>query len=131
MTETLPTSTHSVPPASTSDAATHAHPNYMGVFYVLCGLTALSVVADVLGGSLGKLTIALVVLAVASAKALFVMLYFMHLRYEGKWKYALLAPTVVLAAGIIAALSAEFGAHYYEMLAWAGNGAEPTNQPGH
>ena len=127
MTDALPATSH----AAASDAATHAHPNYMGVFYVLCGLTALSVVADVLGGSLGKLTIALVVLAVASAKALFVMLYFMHLRYEGKWKYALLAPTVVLAAGIIAALSAEFGAHYYEMLAWAGNGAELTNQPGH
>jgi cytochrome c oxidase subunit IV len=131
MTDALPATAQDTAHPTASDAAPHAHPNYMGVFYVLCGLTALSVVADLLGGSLGKLTIALVVLAVASAKALFVMLYFMHLRYEGKWKYALLAPTVVLAAGIIAALSAEFGAHYYEMLAWAGNGAELTNQPGH
>ena len=97
----------------------------------MCGLTGLSVVADLVGGGLGKMTIALVVLAVATAKALFVMLYFMHLKYEGSWKYALLAPTILLAAGIIVAFAAEFGAHYYEMLNAFDSGAERIGLPGH
>lgn len=117
--------------SAATDSSAHSHPNYLGVFYVLCGLTAVSVVADLAGGSLGKAMIALIVLAVASAKALFVMLYFMHLKYEGKWKYALLAPTIILAAGIIVALAAEFGAHYYEMLAPFESGAERVDLPGH
>jgi cytochrome c oxidase subunit 4 len=107
---------------TTNDTAPHA--NYMGVFYALCGLTALSVAADVLGGSFGKGTIALVVLLVATAKALFVMLYFMHLKFEGKWKYALLAPTIALAVGLVVTLGAEFGVHYYEMLDTFDTGAE-------
>jgi cytochrome c oxidase subunit 4 len=133
MTNAIATESSSTAPDASSS---HAHPNYLGVFVVLCGLTALSVAADVAGGSMGKMTIALVVLAVATAKALFVMLYFMHLKYEGAWKYALLAPTIILAAGIIVALAAEFGAHYYEMLPAfdlpaLGNGAERTGLPGH
>lgn len=107
---------------TTNNTAPHA--NYMGVFYALCGLTALSVAADVLGGSLGKGTIALIVLLVATAKALFVMLYFMHLKFEGRWKYALLAPTVALAMGLVVTLGAEFGVHYYEMLDTFDSGAE-------
>jgi cytochrome c oxidase subunit 4 len=42
------------------------------------------------------------------------MLYFMHLKFEGKWKFALLAPTIVLAITIIAALMPDIGAHYYD-----------------
>jgi cytochrome c oxidase subunit 4 len=54
------------------------------------------------------------VLAVACAKALFVMMYFMHLKFEGKWKYVLLAPTIVLAMAIPAALMPDIGSHYYD-----------------
>jgi cytochrome c oxidase subunit IV len=46
---------------------------------------------------------------------MFVMLYFMHLKFEGKWKYVLLAPTMVLALAIIAALTPDIGLHYYDV----------------
>lgn len=101
------------------------HVNYWGVFGALCVLTVLSVLADLLGGrqalidALGRLNtkilVGLVVLAVACCKATFVMLYFMHLKFEGKWKYALLAPTMILALAIIAALTPDIGVHYYTL----------------
>ncbi len=53
------------------------------------------------------------VLAVATAKALFVMMNFMHLRFEGRWKYLLLSPTVILAVGLPLALLPDVGVHYY------------------
>jgi cytochrome c oxidase subunit 4 len=55
-----------------------------------------------------------VVLAVATAKALFVMGYFMHLKFEGPWKFVLLAPTIILAMAIPAALMPDIGSHYYD-----------------
>ena len=57
--------------------------------------------------------LATMVLAVATAKALFVMMNFMHLRFEGKWKYLLLSPTVILAMGLPLALLPDVGVHYY------------------
>ena len=42
------------------------------------------------------------------------MLYFMHLKFEGKWKFVLLAPTMVLALAIPAALMPDIGSHYYD-----------------
>ena len=50
---------------------------------------------------------------VACAKALFVMLNFMHLKFERAWKYMLLAPTFILAAGLMLALIPDVGRHYY------------------
>ena len=49
------------------------------------------------------------VLSVATAKALFVMMYFMHLKFEGRWKYVLLSPTVILAIGLPLALLPDIG----------------------
>ncbi len=102
----------------------HPHVNYWYIFYALCILTGLSVIADLaresstFGGIIGEhrvqVVICIVVLAVATAKALFVMLYFMHLKFEGKWKFVLLAPTMVLALAIPAALMPDIGSHYYD-----------------
>lgn len=103
----------------------HPHVNYMHIFYALCGLTAASVVADVIGGAgfvtslLGgvraKIIVGLLVLTIASFKAMFVMLYFMHLKFEGRWKYVLLTPTIILAMAIVAALIPDIGVHYYDV----------------
>ena len=41
------------------------------------------------------------------------MAYFMHLKFEGRWKYLLLAPTVSLAMGLPLALLPDIGVHYY------------------
>ena len=91
--------------------ATH-HVNYLMVFVALCGCTALSVIFDVI--EIGnKLVLIVLVLGVAVAKALFVMTYFMHLKFEGRWKFVLLTPTIILAIGIPLALLPDIGLHYY------------------
>ena len=93
---------------------------YFIIFVVLCVLTALSVVfdvADIRGktvmGMNGSVLLTFLVLAVASAKALCVMAFFMHLKWEGNWKFLLLAPTTILAMGIPLALLPDIGVHYY------------------
>jgi cytochrome c oxidase subunit 4 len=88
------------------------HVNYLAVFFVLCGFTALSVVFDVLSFENHAITIVLV-MAVAVAKALCVMMFFMHLKFEGNWKFILLAPTTILAIGLPLALMPDVALAYY------------------
>lgn len=88
------------------------HVNYIAVFAALCVFTLLSVVFDVLSFDNHLITIVLV-LAVAVAKALCVMMFFMHLKFEGNWKYVLLAPTTILAIGLPLALMPDIGVAYY------------------
>lgn len=97
------------------------HANYLWVFVALCVCTALSVATDLVDlGS--RAALAVVVLAVAVAKALFVMIYFMHLKFEGRWKFLLLAPTFILAAGLPLALLPDIGMHYYNWTEAAAEG---------
>lgn len=91
--------------------AEHAHANYLAIFVALCICTLLSAIFDLL--PLNRRMIAVLVLAVAVAKAQYVMRYFMHLKFEGKWKYVLLLPTAILACGIPLALAPDIGLHYY------------------
>jgi cytochrome c oxidase subunit 4 len=108
---------HAPAPAVDLGAHEDAHPyvNYWAIFGFLCVLTGLSVVADWVGGKNKGVVLVIVVLAIACAKALFVMMYFMHLKFEGKWKFVLLAPTCVLALAIPAALMPDIGSHYYDL----------------
>lgn len=85
---------------------------YFTVFLALCALTAVSVVADLLHLADHRILVA-IVMAVATAKALCVMLFFMHLKFERAWKYLLLGPTAVLAAAVPLALAPDIGLHYY------------------
>ena len=97
-----------------SHEAQHPSINYWYIFYALCVLTGLSVLADlvrenstfasIIGEDRVKVVICFIVLAVACAKALFVMLYFMHLKFEGKWVYLLIVPAIVLATILVLAL---------------------------
>ena len=87
------------------------HVNYRRIFIALCVCTGLSVVFDMV--PLSKTLIAVLVLAVAVAKAQFVMRYFMHLKFEGNWKYVLLLPTAILACGMPLALAPDISLHYY------------------
>jgi len=106
--------------------------NYMIIFFALCGFTALSVVSDVAKNMMSYGTLIVVVLAIASAKAACVMLYFMHLKFEGNWKFIILAPTTILAIGLPLSLMPDVGLHYYidtaEQQQWREQ-AEPS--PGH
>ena len=92
--------------------AVHPHANYLLVFAALCGLTLVSVAFDLLP-SPPKLVLAGLVLGVAAAKAGFVMVYFMHLKFEGAWKYTVLVPTALLGAGLVLALLPDIALHYY------------------
>lgn len=99
---------------TTSSHADHAHHprvNYLAIFLALCVCTALSVVFDLV--PLNRRLVAVLVLAVAVAKAQYVMRYFMHLKFEGAWKYVLLLPTAILACGLPLALAPDVGLHYY------------------
>lgn len=106
-----------------SHNATHAHEshdthhvNYLAIFGVLCICTVLSVVFDSIS-SLPKAVLIVLVLAVACTKALCVMMYFMHLKFEGNWKFVLLAPTTILAIGLPLALFPDIGRSYYTSVA--------------
>ncbi len=88
------------------------HVNYVLVFAALCVFTALSVVFDVLSFENHAVTVVLV-MAVAVAKAMCVMAFFMHLKFEGNWKYVLLVPTTILAIGLPLALMPDIGVVYY------------------
>ena len=85
---------------------------YLMVFFALCGFTVISWVADLVHLPSRAMLVA-IVLSVATAKALCVMMYFMHLKFERAWKYLLLAPTFVLAAGLMIGLLPDIGMHYY------------------
>lgn len=111
------------------------HVNYLYVFFALCGFTALSVVFDLLGGSVPHGVVIVLVLAVAIAKALSVMMFFMHLKFEGNWKYVLLAPTTILAIGLPLALYPDVGIAYYtptapQMHEWGDEFAEYKDSHG-
>jgi caa(3)-type oxidase subunit IV len=94
------------------------HVWYLGVFFALCVLTAISCLCDLVHIPVRKIhginpLLAALVLSVASAKAFFVMTRFMHLKFEGRWKYLLLSPTIILALGLPLALLPDIGVHYY------------------
>lgn len=100
----------------TDDHSHRSHIPYWAIFAFLCVFTAISVFADEAkkhGVLRSYAWIIVIVLAIASAKALFVMMYFMHLKFEGKWKFLLLSPTIILAIGLPLALLPDVGAHYY------------------
>jgi cytochrome c oxidase subunit 4 len=101
-----------------ADHAAHDthHVNYLAVFVALCVFTAMSVIFDWVRPQ-SRALLAVLVLAVAMAKALCVMAFFMHLKFERNWKYVLLAPTICLALGIPLALLPDVGVHYYAVSA--------------
>ncbi|MBY0587542.1 cytochrome C oxidase subunit IV family protein [bacterium] len=60
------------------------------------------------------------ILLVASAKALLVILFFMHWKYEKAWKYLLCVPTILLAIVAVLALLPDVAYETYEKTSWHG-----------
>jgi len=85
---------------------------YLRVFIALCVFTGISVAADLVHME-SKILLGAIVLAVAVAKALCVMMFFMHLKFERAWKYLLLAPTIILALALPISLRPDIGETYY------------------
>lgn len=94
----------------------HHAVNYTAIFGLLCVCTGLSIVFDVSKESMSKPVLILLILGVALCKATFVLLYFMHIRFERAWKYVLLAPTAVLACALPFALAPDIAFHYYNVI---------------
>ena len=103
-------------PRHPDDRDAHPSANYLAVFGALCGLTLLSVGFDLLPDPPRAVLVGLV-FGVAAAKALCVMIYFMHLKFEGPWKYVVLAPTFLLGTGLVLALLPDIALHYYTVTA--------------
>ena len=94
----------------------HHAVNYTAIFGVLCVCTVLSICFDLLKESMPKAALIVLILGVAVCKATFVLLYFMHIKFETAWKYVLLAPTAVLACALPFALAPDIAFHYYNVL---------------
>ena len=101
------------PTASHDDHGAHPHVNYFAIFIALCICTGLSILFDLIQSESLRWVIVFLVLSVAVAKALFVLTYFMHLKFEGNWKFIILLPTTILAIGLMVALTPDIGLHYY------------------
>jgi len=63
-------------------ATAHKHPNYMAIFWYLAILTVVELA--VIFMPLGKVTIGVLLCALALGKAALVAMYFMHLRFEAR-----------------------------------------------
>lgn len=119
----------------TSDHGGHGHDDHGGlgkyvyVFLALCVLTAASfwTYADwpvkwpyhktpAVGWAF--------MLAVASTKAMLVILFFMHVKYEASWKYVLTIPPGIMALLLMCALVPDIGLR----LETAAGGRRPTEE---
>ena len=103
-----------------SDEHNHEHEhhavNYTAIFMVLCVCTGFSIVFDLFKDSMPRAALVVLILGVAVCKASFVLLYFMHIKFETAWKYVLLAPTAVLACALPFALAPDIAFHYYNVI---------------
>jgi cytochrome c oxidase subunit IV len=84
----------------------HPEPNYMGVFYILCGCTLVSflTVSAFWVDNLGHQSGHTVVMVVAVIKALLVAMYFMHLKWDWFRIYGMMVPTMIMGTLLMLAL---------------------------
>jgi cytochrome c oxidase subunit 4 len=79
-------------------AAEHKHPNYMAIFWYLAILTVVEIA--VIYAPLPKVTIVVLLCALALGKAALVAMYFMHLRFETR-TLGLVAITPLMIATLL------------------------------
>ena len=93
-----------------SDARAGTHERtYLKVFGILVAFTIATYFLAEEAFKNNKLLTVLFVMAIAMIKASFVMRFFMHLKFEGRWKYVMLVPTCLLAIVLVAALLPDIG----------------------
>lgn len=84
---------------------THGHSMEKTYYKVFFGLLVFTTGTFLLAENLhNKLAAIVAVLLIATVKATLVGMFFMHLKFEGKWKYVLLLPTIILAIVMVCAL---------------------------
>lgn len=84
---------------SSSTEAAHDEPNYVGVFIALAVLTAIEV--GITYVPMPRALLVFILLALAFAKAAFVALYFMHLRFDSRLLTIVFVIPIVLGAFLI------------------------------
>ncbi len=99
------TDAHAEPAPGHGDA--HPHPNYTGVLVGLLILTGISFFMSETFEN--PLFTWLLVLAMALGKTSLVAAYFMHLKFEGKWKFVLLIPPTIMAFVLLLSLMPDIG----------------------
>jgi caa(3)-type oxidase subunit IV len=94
------------------------------IFVLLLALTlatfASLLIRSRLGGVWTPTANTIFILLVASAKALLVILFFMHWKYEKGWKYLLCVPTILLAIVAVLALLPDVAYETYAKTSWRG-----------
>ncbi|QDU97015.1 cytochrome C oxidase subunit IV family protein [Lignipirellula cremea] len=102
-----------------SHYATHHDDSHGGsaqYWWVFLGLLMLTACSVIIGNSplMNYETIAWTsMMAVSICKALLVMLYFMHLKWEANWKYVLTIPASMMSLFLVVALVPDIGMRYY------------------
>jgi cytochrome c oxidase subunit 4 len=83
---------------------------YLSVFVALCVLTGISFAVANSQALMANPSVGWsLMMAVSAGKALLVVLFFMHLKYEANWKYVLTIPTLGMAAFLVFALIPDIG----------------------
>jgi cytochrome c oxidase subunit 4 len=84
---------------------------YLGVFLALCALTTLSFLTyfpwwrEAVPTEMSQL----LMMAVSCTKAMLVIMFFMHLKWEANWKWVLTVPASIMSALLIFALIPDVG----------------------
>lgn len=83
---------------------------YVSVFVALLALTGISFAVANSQALMANPAVGWsLMMAVSAGKALLVVLFFMHLKYEANWKYILTIPTIGMAAFLVFALVPDIG----------------------
>lgn len=78
----------------------HKHPPYVGIYFILVILTVLSIVISFL---VHKKSAPPFVFTISTIKAILIALFYMHLKYEGRYVIALaIIPLIVFALVLFA-----------------------------
>ncbi|HUY89323.1 MAG TPA: cytochrome C oxidase subunit IV family protein [Pirellulales bacterium] len=97
---------------------------YVYVFFALCFLTTLSFLtySDYWPQSLARHEVKrMFMMAVSCTKAMLVILFFMHVKYEANWKYVLTIPASMMSIFLMLALVPDVGARVHGMFGYGGS----------
>jgi cytochrome c oxidase subunit 4 len=106
MSEATPSPSSRMPPEQAhghSEATPHHHVNYFAVFGTLVVLTGVTVAVAFLNIK-SELAKVLLALTIASIKASAVVLYFMHMKFEGKMIYLIMIVPLCFCVLLVIAL---------------------------
>ena len=94
-----------------ADARASHGPSYMAIFWYLAVLTVVEI--GVIFLPIGKLAIGVMLVALASAKATMVAMYFMHLKFETRTLgWIALTPVLIGALLVFVLLPDSLGVHH-------------------